>query len=53
MFESRGIWIVPPKQRLARIDAIDPELGNDLRRFFVEPAPRLELARRIVARVFG
>ncbi len=54
-FESRGAWVVPPKQRLAHIDAIDPELGAEVRRFFVEPAlaRRLEHARRIVARVFG
>jgi predicted nucleotidyltransferase len=54
-FESRGAWIVPPKQRLARIGVMDPELGADVRRFFVEPlvGRRLELARRIVARSFA
>jgi hypothetical protein len=55
VFESRGVWIVPPKQRLARIDAIDPALGAEVRLFFVEPRleRKLELARGIVNRVFG
>lgn len=54
VFDMHGRWIPPPKQRLARIDALDPELGSLLRRFYAAPGvAELALVQRIVGLVFG
>jgi hypothetical protein len=54
VFELGGRWTPPPKQRLARIDVLDPELGAHLRRFYAAPGiAELALVRRIVGLVFG
>ena len=55
VFDIRGHWTPPPKQRLAALDALDPDLAIAVRRFYTEPAlaNRLELARSIAERVFA
>ena len=54
VFDIAGTWTPPPKQRLARLDALRPELAITVRRFYSDVgfANRLELARMIVDQVF-
>lgn len=49
------MWTPEPKQRLARIAALEPELWSSLGRFYAEAgtAQRLSIAREIVGFVFG
>lgn len=53
-FDVRGLWTTPPKQRLARIDELRPELGALLRRFYAQPSmvAKLDFAGRIIDLVF-
>ena len=54
-FDLRGWWVPPPNQRLARLDALDPELAIAVRRYCASRslAHRLELAKSIVDQVFA
>jgi predicted nucleotidyltransferase len=53
-FDLRQLWTPAPKQRLAKIKEIHPELGSLFENFYLEPSieDRIEIAKKIIPFTF-
>jgi predicted nucleotidyltransferase len=55
-FDLRQLWTPAPKQRLAKIKEVNPELGELFNEFYDQDVPlinRIEIAKKIIPIVFG